>query len=39
MEIICCRSTDDIARKAFRLRYKVYCTEMAFHDDAIDHQK
>jgi hypothetical protein len=38
MEIICCRSTDDIARKAFRLRYKVYGTEMAFHDDAIDHQ-
>lgn len=38
MEIICCRSTDEIARKAFRLRYRVYGTEMAYYDDAIDHQ-
>lgn len=38
MEIVCCRSIDEAARKAFRLRYEVYGAEMGLQDGAIDHQ-
>ena len=38
MEIVCCRSTDEIAKKAFRLRYQVYGAEIGVQDEAIDHQ-
>jgi CRP-like cAMP-binding protein len=38
MEIICCRSTDEIATKAFQLRYQIYGAEIGVNDDAIDHQ-
>lgn len=37
MEIVCCRSTDSTAEKAFRLRYQVYGAEMGVYDLAIDH--
>jgi hypothetical protein len=38
MEIICCRSTDEVAEKAFRLRYQVMASEIGVHDNAIDYQ-
>ena len=38
MEIICCRSTDEVAKKAFHLRYQIYGAEIGVNDDAIDHQ-
>lgn len=39
MEIICCRSTEEAAEKAFRLRYKVYGAELHVDAPGIDHQK
>jgi hypothetical protein len=39
MDVICCRSNDDEAEKAFRLRYSVYGAEIGVHDVAIDHEK
>lgn len=38
MEIICCRSTDKIATKAFQLHYQICGAEIGVNDDAIDHQ-
>lgn len=38
MEIVCCRSADEAAKKAFRLRYEVYGAEMGLQNGAIDHR-
>lgn len=39
MDIICCRSNDDVATAAFRLRYHVYGAEIGVDDAAIDHDR
>ncbi len=39
MEIVCCKSTDEAAQQAFRLRYEVFATEMGYGLDGIDHEK
>ena len=39
MEIICCKSTDEAAQQAFRLRYEIFATEMGYGLDGIDHKK
>jgi CRP/FNR family cyclic AMP-dependent transcriptional regulator len=39
MEIICCKSTDEAAQQAFRLRYEIFATEMGYGLDGIDHDK
>lgn len=39
MDIVCCRSTDEVAEKAFRLRYMVYGAELDINNPDIDHQR
>ena len=39
MDIICCRSREDVALTAFRLRYQVYGAEIGVDDAAIDHER
>lgn len=39
MDIICCRSKDEAAEAAFRLRYQVYGAELGVDDAAIDHDR
>jgi hypothetical protein len=39
MDIICCRSREDVALTAFRLRYLVYGAEIGVDDAAIDHER
>ena len=39
MDIICCKSTDEAAQQAFRLRYEIFATEMGYGLDGIDHEK
>jgi hypothetical protein len=39
MDIICCRSREDVALTAFRLRYQVYGAEIGVDDAAIDHDR
>lgn len=39
MDIICCKSTDDAAQQAFRLRYEIFATEMGYGLDGIDHER
>ena len=39
MNIICCRSTEEAAEAAFRLRYQVYGAEIGVEDAAIDHDR
>ena len=39
MEIISCRSNDDVAMTAFRFRYQVYGAEMGWDDPGIDHDR
>lgn len=39
MEIISCRSSDDVAMTAFRFRYQVYGAEMGWDDPGIDHDR
>lgn len=39
MEIVCCKSTDEAAQQAFRLRYEVFATEMGYGLDGVCHEK
>jgi N-acyl-L-homoserine lactone synthetase len=39
VDIICCKSTDEAAQQAFRLRYEIFATEMGYGLDGIDHEK
>lgn len=38
MEIVCCNSTSEAAQLAFRLRYRVFGSELRFQEDSIDHE-
>jgi Cyclic nucleotide-binding domain/Acetyltransferase (GNAT) domain len=38
VDIICCRSTDEVAQQAFRLRYEIFATEMGYGLEGIDHE-